>query len=461
VFQSVDVAQAMTCAATTAGRVWCTGRQEFGQLGDARARSSTLRALPWAELAFDSPVVKIQAGSVDAADLLGSTSVCALSADGHLRCWGDNDWGQLGRGEVGYKSVPQQVAQPAGGEWTAVGTGVAHTCATLGGAVYCWGRNTFGESGADDATYQVLQPHAVVNGGASALAVGRIHNCAIADGRASCWGSTGAQQIVSGSTAIPAYFSPVAYPTPGAVSEIAAGDDRTCVNSGSQTLCTPTQPTLCQPQLTGLSMDAAVGGLFAVTATSSRPCVPAACARGGTDCCDATTGACGGVLPPFLPFFQKLDVGNDHSCGIVQDNSLLCWGDGSNKQLGKEVSTPDFVWQLDRVWTDVSAGLAATCAIRSGRVVCWGANAHGEVGLSADMVDALPTEIALPANQCATAISMTWRHACAITVDDVKPADGCTPNGATHLYCWGSNSAGQLGNAASPGGTPGLVADPM
>jgi alpha-tubulin suppressor-like RCC1 family protein len=106
---------------------------------------------------------------------------------------------------------------------------------------------------------------------------------------------------------------------------------------------------------------------------------------------------------------------------------------------------------------DVSAGLAATCAIRSGRVVCWGANAHGEVGLSADMIDALPTEIPVPANQCATAISITWRHACAITVDDANPADGCTPNGATHLY----NSAGQLGNAASPGGTPDLVVDPM
>ena len=77
---------------------------------------------------------------------MGSYHSCALLGDGSARCWGQNDYGQLGNGSqmnsgapVGVFSLPPSTAIAAGGR---------HSCARLADAtVQCWGGNDVGELG--------------------------------------------------------------------------------------------------------------------------------------------------------------------------------------------------------------------------------------------------------------------------------------------------------------------------
>ena len=77
----------------------------------------------------------------------GWRHTCALLADGTLRCWGDNETGQLGDGSSTSSSIAVQVAGIT--EAVAVTAGWwHHSCALLrDGAVRCWGVNEWGQFG--------------------------------------------------------------------------------------------------------------------------------------------------------------------------------------------------------------------------------------------------------------------------------------------------------------------------
>jgi hypothetical protein len=76
---------------------------------------------------------------------------CAVVTGGAVKCWGDNSWGKLGNGTTTDSNTPV----PATGltDATAVTASDSHTCALLvGGAVKCWGRGVFGELGTGSTT---------------------------------------------------------------------------------------------------------------------------------------------------------------------------------------------------------------------------------------------------------------------------------------------------------------------
>jgi alpha-tubulin suppressor-like RCC1 family protein len=77
----------------------------------------------------------------------GNRQTCAITTGGTAYCWGYNDLGQLGSGTSGDStSVPVAVA--GGLTFTAIQTGARHTCAlTSGGTVYCWGDDYYGQLG--------------------------------------------------------------------------------------------------------------------------------------------------------------------------------------------------------------------------------------------------------------------------------------------------------------------------
>jgi len=72
---------------------------------------------------------------------------CALLNDGSVKCWGNNQYGELGVGYIRDISIPLEVAELTS-EVFAISLGYYHTCALLNtGGVQCWGWNYHGQLG--------------------------------------------------------------------------------------------------------------------------------------------------------------------------------------------------------------------------------------------------------------------------------------------------------------------------
>ena len=146
-----------SCARLDDGRVACWGRNNQGQLGDD---TLTQRELPGIVVDGDgigplTDVVQIAAGR---------WHTCARRAGGQVRCWGDDEVGQLGNGPAGDSLLPTAVLRPSGvgalGDVAQVALGDEHTCARLGsGQARCWGSNHDGALG--DGT-EVDRPRPII-----------------------------------------------------------------------------------------------------------------------------------------------------------------------------------------------------------------------------------------------------------------------------------------------------------
>ncbi|WP_300621193.1 RCC1 domain-containing protein [Dokdonella sp.] len=168
-----------SCAVTSAGAATCWGHNDHGQLGDGTVQQRV------------APVVVSGLGSGVAAIAIGAAHSCALLANGGVKCWGANSYGQLGDGSADERRTP--VAVPGLGGVVALGLGDGHSCArTAAGATLCWGDNGNGQLG--DGTTQPHSTPAAVSGlgmGTAALGVGSSfdHSCALTAGaRVLCWG---------------------------------------------------------------------------------------------------------------------------------------------------------------------------------------------------------------------------------------------------------------------------------
>jgi alpha-tubulin suppressor-like RCC1 family protein len=120
---------------------------------------------------------------------------CALTSAGEARCWGDNQYGQLGDGTTGTRFDKAWVVRDLESAVTAVTAGATHSCALLAtGRVRCWGSNGAGMLGDGTQTGDPAQivPDDVetLSSGAAAISAGRFHACVkTASGGAKCWGA--------------------------------------------------------------------------------------------------------------------------------------------------------------------------------------------------------------------------------------------------------------------------------
>ncbi len=166
------------CALTTGGGVKCWGNNEYGELGDG---TTTNRSTPVDVLGLSSGVIEISSGS-------GYT--CALTIAGGVKCWGDNEYGQLGDGTTTDRLTPVSVTGLTQGVTSITTT--AHTCAlTSSGGVKCWGINFIGQVG-DGTTINRTTPVNVVglSSGVTSISAGTDDTCALlSGGGAKCWGS--------------------------------------------------------------------------------------------------------------------------------------------------------------------------------------------------------------------------------------------------------------------------------
>ncbi|UQA56517.1 RCC1 domain-containing protein [Polyangium aurulentum] len=203
-----------TCALLTGGVVKCWGLNLYGQLGlgDTSNRGDTPEGM-------GDALLSVNLGASAIAITAGVAHTCALLTGGTVKCWGYNGFGQLGLGDTTNRgNAPNQMgnalspvnlglAQSA----KAIVAGISHTCAVLAeGAVKCWGKNEYGQlglghmlshGGAPEQMGDDLPPIDLGNEKAKAIAAGADHTCAFLSNNAvKCWGYSSFGELGLGKT---------------------------------------------------------------------------------------------------------------------------------------------------------------------------------------------------------------------------------------------------------------------
>jgi alpha-tubulin suppressor-like RCC1 family protein len=210
---------AHTCALSDVGDVWCWGDNSLGQLGDG---TTTQTSIPVKVIGFTERVVSISAGVQHA---------CALTTSGSVLCWGGNSSGQLGNGTQSQSSMPVAVSELTN-VISAIAAGGQHTCAlTADGGVKCWGDNSFGQLGNGSGAADVISTTPVdVTGLAKGVVsiAASSQTCAVKlEGTVLCWGDNASGQLGEGTTTPSTLPVPVQGLTEG-ISTLATGYFHTC-----------------------------------------------------------------------------------------------------------------------------------------------------------------------------------------------------------------------------------------
>ena len=382
------------CSVTTTGRLRCWGHNNKGQLGD---RTPTTTASPSSPTPLSSSAAQIVAGT---------SSTCALLVDGTLECWGSNLQGQLGNGTTDSTAHPNQVDTPTQAvEIVQISSYLStHACAiSASGKIYCWGDNQSGQLG-DLTRVQRTRPTLTseIRSGAQQVVVGSGHTCALSnDHEIFCWGANNAGQLATSTPNSSALPLPITLP----------GSQPTKLASGSNHICA----------LTMIGDVMCWGGNYSGQIDASDP---------------AQTIHAPQIRSGLGPNVVDINAnGSNHTCAVLANGSLQCWGENQYGQLGNgNVNATANVVTIESdgaPYVQVSPGAQHTCAIRSdGSVWCWGDNQTGRFHTSEQQL--IQTPIRIEGLSPAVAISSGINHTCALDANGL-------------MLCWGSNVRGQLG----------------
>ena len=366
-----------TCVRLPDGTAQCVGRNQFGQHGNG-----TLN---------DSSVLDPVSGITTATRVLaGDEYACALLGDGTARCWGLGESGQRGDGSFGTFTpgeVPVAVSGLTGA--VALATGYGHTCALLGDATMkCWGENRQGQLG-NGTTANPGTPHPVaVSGisGATAFTTGAYHTCArLGNGTLKCWGRNGDAQLGNGThtdSSTPVLVSGIT-----AAAVVSGGGAHTCAVLSDGTV-----------QCWG---DNRYGQLGDGTTLGRTTPVPV----GGI------TGA------------VAVSAGWDHTCALLGDSSVQCWGDNEFGQLGDGTTTrrttPVPVSAVTGAVAVTAGWWHHSCALLGdGTVRCWGDNQWGQLG------NGTTTDSLTPVAMSGTGVTWTSSNTSVAIIDATGRATG-------------------------------------
>lgn len=283
-------------------------------------------------------------------------------------------------------------------------------CSIAGTDAACWGSNSSGQVGNGSESWTVAAPARISGGHAfQAIAMGGYHTCALdIEGKAWCWGDAYGGKLGAGSA--PSSRVPVATLGDGRFKRIWAGVNHTCA-------LTETGLAHCWGSNESNQLGPGAGDVPQVdvpTLALDRPLTQLALSASSTCALDVEGKAwCWGGPGPHLgrgeggsldpgpqPVvgdhrFQQLVAGLEHVCGLDLENEVWCWGDGQEGRMGVEPP--------------------------------------------ADGFHPVPAPVPVVGGHSFASIAAGTFHTCALT-----------HNGTA--WCWGRNSAGQLGTADLQGG---------
>ena len=379
-----------------------------------------------------TPVLAELAGATDFS--LNEALGCARRNDGTARCWGENDMGQVGDGTTERRLAPvsvrglHHVAQVAANRDSA--------CARLDdGTVWCWGDNHVGQLG--DATRTDRKLPRPVPGVADVveLAAGDLHTCARhRDGTLTCWGWNNHGQCGVGTaseTAKPARVAGLER-----VIQVVATWTHTCaLRDDGAVYCWGQgwRGVIGDGMQASRSAPAKVQWAFAPRASAGLPA---------------------GV------HVDSIAVSSSHTCAVLSDHSVRCWGDNSLGQVtgagkaadaAEPITVPTPVGKLANV-----AGLSlelfrSVARLTDGHIVTWGPHkaveAQPQVASVDDFLMRAPIACVRRADTVtcvgdddkritiakATQLALDHAHVCVLLADHT-------------VACAGYNFRGQLGD---------------
>ncbi|HMA92307.1 MAG TPA: trypsin-like serine protease, partial [Polyangiaceae bacterium] len=299
-----------TCALLEGGAVKCWGAGNAGQLGYG-ATTNVLDPRSTDPVSLGAAATRLSAGA---------SQTCAILTDGTVRCWGANASGQLGLGNtmnLGDNELPSDVSPLQFGDGVVeLALGTTHSCAlTSSGNVYCWGANSFGQLGlghtrtiGDDEVPSVAGPVSL-GGTAQRIAAGILNTCALmTSGELRCWGDNTREQLGYGTTQrlgdkqLPSSTAPVPLGAPA--QDVVVGAMRVCALYGNG-----------QVRCWGSNTGGQLGN------GTTRPMQLGQTAAAASD-----------VV--FDAEVHQLATASDHTCVLLGNGTLRCWGLNTNQQLG-------------------------------------------------------------------------------------------------------------------------------
>ncbi len=368
----LDAGDEHTCALLADRSLRCWGKGLAGRLGYGN-EANVLSA-------GNAAPINLGAGRTARAVVAGDYHTCAIADDGTVHCWGFGANGRLGYGNTANVLSPS--AAPAvdlgGRRAVAITAGASHTCAILDdGSVRCWGNGVSGRLGyGNQATIGDNESPAAagavdIGAGRRAVAIsaGDFHTCVIRDdGALVCWGFGSAGQLGRGGTAdvgddeTPGQAGPV--PLGGrTVRAVSGGKGHTCVvlDDGSA-------------RCWGFGADGRLGYGSTADITSASAAPPIALGPGRSA--------------------VAISAGEAHTCAILDTGAVRCWGFGGNGRLGNDgtdsigdtagetpASVPPVNLGPGRTARGITVGFSHTCALLDdGTLRCWGFGGSGRLG---------------------------------------------------------------------------------
>lgn len=462
IFTKVVAAASKTCALSSTGEVWCWGERVFS--GQNLLQSNTPLKAPFTKQVIDFT--------------MNESLFCALNVDTTIECLGVDIYGisGTGRSPLSYSSRPVNLGQP-GEKFRQVVVTTDSSCAlTEGGKVKCWGANQYGQLGLGHRN-SILEPTATITftGNPSIdKIVGYAHTyCALSSlGNVFCWGRNHDGQVGNGMGWSDAqqsryYYQPIPYmiPTselPAGVRDIAVGEGHVCAVLETQTIkCwgralegQTGHASYSNFNNTPTDIDTSLTNVTNIYAGSNSTCAVRTITGSSRELlCWGKSYANGKATNDHIPAVietlpldgeLKVFVGVQAAC-FIHAGTTKCWGEVGGFTLPSFFSslTPVEYPELANA-TSISLAYTRTgCATNAtSGVKCWGDNRYTRVMPSSACIGSCSLAVITEMFELGTATNISIGHA--DSSNQARPF--CAISSQGDLKCWGASPYGAGNN---------------